>query len=82
MTGRRGVAAGVRPNSKERAVAQGSAFGTSARELTLPADLFEQSLRVVSEDWGRTGLKQAWIIAGKQAARLAYRGKINRAGNA
>jgi hypothetical protein len=73
----RGVAAGVRPDSRVHAVAQGSAYGMSARELALPADIFEQSLRVVSEDWRRTGRKHAWVIAGKQAARLAYRGKLN-----
>jgi hypothetical protein len=74
---RREIGVGVRRNSKELAVAQGHAYGKSARELALPADIFEHSLRVVSEDWRRSGCNQAWIIAGKQAARVAYRGKMN-----
>jgi hypothetical protein len=62
-----------RPRSKEYAIAQGLAHGGVASELFMPPDMFEEVLKITMEEWRVSGCHAAWIAAGEEAARAAYR---------
>jgi hypothetical protein len=62
-----------RPRSKEYAIAQGLAHGGVASELFMPPDMFEEVLEITMEEWRVSGCHAAWIAAGEEAARAAYR---------
>jgi hypothetical protein len=59
---------------QSEALACGRVHGKSARELALPPDMFEESLKVMIEVWGRAGCNEIWIRTAEQASRAAYRG--------
>lgn len=62
------------PRSVYHAISEGRARGAFARKLSLPADMFEEVLKTMDQDWQNLGCEPNWILEAITSARAAYQG--------